>query len=321
MNDGYALAIGSVYQGGSWNHDDSTGTYDVPAVFKSTNNGSTWNRYALNESRGYIYAVAINPTNANIIFAGGQYKDAGNNWVAGLFRTTDGGSNWEETGASIAPNCINDIKFDPFNANKVFAATIQGVYISTNSGSSWQTPSVYMNAEGIAVDPTTTNRLFVGSTQGVYISTDGGSSWTMMNDGLFDKDVNCIDFDAINGVLYVGTDGGGVFRSSVGTPVEDERSESRLPTVAILYQNFPNPFNMSTEIRYELQRSGRVNLSVFDINGRLIRNLADTHQEAGIRRVVWDGKDTYGREVSSGLYIYKLKTADHMEMKKMVLQK
>ena len=321
MSDGYAIAIGSVYQGGSWNHDDDWDTPDVPAVFKSTDNGSNWNRYALDSSGGFIYSITIHPTDTNIIFAGGEHYDAGNNWVAGLYKSTDGGSDWEEIGASIAADCINDVKLDPFNANKIFVGTVQGVYISTNNGSTWQTPSVYMNATCIAVDPTTTNKLFVGCTDGVYISTDGGSSWTMMNDGLFDKDVNCIDFDAINGVLYVGTDGGGVFRSSVGTPVQDDDVQIRLPTAAILYQNFPNPFNMSTEIRYELPNSSRVNLSIFDINGRLIRKLVGAHQEAGLMSVTWDGKDTYGREVSSGLYIYKLQTADHVEMKKMVLQK
>jgi len=322
MDDGYNVAIGSVYQGGSWDHDDYWDTPDVPSVFKSTNNGATWNRYALNTSFGYIYSVAVHPTNTNIIFAGGKYKDAGDNWKAGLFKSTDGGASWDEIGSSITADRVTDLKFDPFNTNKVYAGTLQGVYISTNSGSTWQSPSKYMRVTCISVDSTMTGRIFAGTYwKGIVVSTNGGSSWTEMNDGLFETDVNCMDFDAINGVLYIGTIGSGVFRSSVGTPVEDERNEYRLPNPAILCQNFPNPFNMSTEIQYELHRNGTLNLSVFDINGRLIRNLVDTHQEAGIKRVVWDGKDAYGREVSSGLYIYKLQTADHVEMKKMVLQK
>jgi len=321
MDDGYALALGSVYQGGSWDHDDDTDTPMVPAVFKSTNNGSTWSRYAMNSQNGYVYSIVVHPTSNNTVFAGGRYRNAGNYWVSGLFKTTNGGLNWNEIGASLSAGSVRELKFDPFNANKMYAGTDQGVYMSTNGGTNWQSPSRTMGVECISLDPTSANRLFAGTWQGVYTSTNGGSSWTEMNNGLFDDDVNCMDFDATNGVLYVGTNGGGVFRSSVGTGIDDEPANDNLPTDCILYQNYPNPFNMGTEIQYQLESEGSVKLTIFDINGRIVRHLVDMQHAPGIHRIFWDGKDNSGEDLASGLYIYKIRTKDQTQMKKMVLQK
>ena len=321
MNDGYAVALGSIYQGGSWDHDDDAVTPGVPAVFRSTDQGLNWSRYALSQSEGVVYSLAVHPTNTDIAYAGGRYSDTANNWVTCLFKTTDGGSSWFEIGAGISSYRLNDLQFDPFNTDKIYAGTDDGVYVSIDGGSNWQPPVVNMVVKCIAVDPNIIHRLFAGSLFGVQVSTDGGSTWTPMNEGLFNEDVNCMDFNATHGVLYVGTHGGGVFRSSVGTVIDAESVSNELPNICTLCQNYPNPFNMSTVIRYELNRHGRVNLSVFDINGRLIKKLVDSHQEVGIKRVTWDGKDSNGHDVSSGLYIYKLQTEKYGEMLKMILQK
>ena len=111
-----------------------------------------------------------------------------------------------------------------------------------------------------------------------------------------------------------------VFLNTTITPVIDEGELSQ-PTSFALYQNTPNPFNMDTEIRYALPENGRVRLFIYDMRGRLVRILADGYQTAGTQSIFWDGKDTFGRDVSSGIYLYRLQSNNHVEIRKMVFQK
>jgi hypothetical protein len=83
--------------------------------------------------------------------------------------------------------------------------------------------------------------------------------------------------------------------------------------------NRPNPFNPHTEIRFELARGSRVQLRVFDVNGRLVRVVTDTEMAAGSHRVPWDGTDAVGRAVASGTYLYRLDAAGFTQSRKMVL--
>ncbi len=92
-----------------------------------------------------------------------------------------------------------------------------------------------------------------------------------------------------------------------------------LPKTYSLSQNFPNPFNPVTQISYALPKPGGVNLSVYNILGEEITALIDIQQEPGYYRVVWDGRDELGREVSSGIYFYRLRAGDFISVRRMVL--
>ncbi len=93
------------------------------------------------------------------------------------------------------------------------------------------------------------------------------------------------------------------------------------PMALRLDQNMPNPFNPKTSIRFALTRSGHVKLDVFDVEGRLVRVLADGIREAGDHDLTWDGKDDAGRSLSSGVYFYRLGSKDLSETRKMLLLK
>ena len=87
-----------------------------------------------------------------------------------------------------------------------------------------------------------------------------------------------------------------------------EHRDVLLPSNPKLYQNYPNPFNPSTTIRYALPERAQVDLAVYDIQGRLIRNLASGFREAGQHEAPWDGRDANGRAAASGVYLYSLST-------------
>lgn len=88
-----------------------------------------------------------------------------------------------------------------------------------------------------------------------------------------------------------------------------------------LFQNVPNPFNPSTLIAYQLPEAGRVSLVVYSLLGQPVRALVQDHQEAGYYKVTWDGKDAYGRPVSSGVYLYRFVSKGQVETKRMLLLK
>ncbi len=86
-----------------------------------------------------------------------------------------------------------------------------------------------------------------------------------------------------------------------------------------LTANFPNPFNPSTTISFELPKTGHVKLEVFNVNGALITTLVDEVRESGRHDVLWNGKDAKGVSVASGIYFYRLKAGAEVVTKKMML--
>ncbi|SYZ71804.1 hypothetical protein TRIP_C10003 [Candidatus Zixiibacteriota bacterium] len=98
-------------------------------------------------------------------------------------------------------------------------------------------------------------------------------------------------------------------------------SEEILPRGFSLYQNFPNPFNPTTDISFDLPVTARVELTVYDLLGRNVKVLADGVFPAGHHTLVWDGRDEKGNSAASGIYFYQIKAADFTARKKMILLK
>jgi hypothetical protein len=88
-----------------------------------------------------------------------------------------------------------------------------------------------------------------------------------------------------------------------------------------LWLNYPNPFNRSTEIGFYLPKEEHIKLEIFTMNGERIRTLADERRPPGTHRLVWDGYDNRNQEVSSGIYLYTLKTETFSSSHKMVMLK
>jgi len=86
-----------------------------------------------------------------------------------------------------------------------------------------------------------------------------------------------------------------------------------------LAQNFPNPFNPSTTIRYDMKAKGLVTIKIFDVSGRLVRTLVDEVRDAGSHEAIWEGTNSRGAGVSSGIYFYEMKTKGFSATKKMIL--
>ena len=95
--------------------------------------------------------------------------------------------------------------------------------------------------------------------------------------------------------------------------------QGTVPADYQLHQNYPNPFNAATTIRYGLPDAGKVIVKVFDVLGREVVTLVGTNKSAGHHQVTWNGKSAQGKDVSSGLYFYRIEANDFIDVKKMVL--
>ena len=105
-----------------------------------------------------------------------------------------------------------------------------------------------------------------------------------------------------------------------GTVMRVEKAQA-LPLAAALHQNFPNPFNPSTEIRFDIPTARNVELRIYNQLGQTVRTLVDNRMKAGSYRLKWDGKTEAGHSVSSGVYFYSLEAGDFSQIRKMTLVK
>jgi len=94
-----------------------------------------------------------------------------------------------------------------------------------------------------------------------------------------------------------------------------------VPAALVLYGNHPNPFNPMTEIAFAMPAAGHVKVSVFDVSGRLVKVAADGEYEAGLNQVMWDGTNSVGAAVASGVYVYRLEVRNELLESRMVLLK
>ncbi len=92
-----------------------------------------------------------------------------------------------------------------------------------------------------------------------------------------------------------------------------------VPTEFSLSQNYPNPFNPQTTIRFSLPHSAEVRVVVYDQLGRLVRTLVQGSRPAGTHTVIWDGRNDEGRQVASGVYVYKIISGTRSISRKMLL--
>ena len=96
---------------------------------------------------------------------------------------------------------------------------------------------------------------------------------------------------------------------------------SQLPDLPSLHENYPNPFNPITSFRYDLQKDGLVNITIYDMMGRVVKTLINSYQTAGYKSISWNATNNQSQPVSAGLYLYTIQAGEFRQTKKMVLLK
>lgn len=275
--------------------------------------------------RTFVLGSQVTPT-ANATFPAGTWEAV--NWVA---------ATQSDDYKVLAPTAVDSSSAGP--GWSIFLVTTH-----TTTPSVW-----YVSApdSGYSVD-----NIAPGVPQNLVAAynTGGGNqlSWDANTDPDLQyyrvyRDVNP-DFVASSGNFVTGTattswtdpayDGGSVYYEV--TAVDHDGNESNpaspdivtsvpgrpVPSSFALHQNFPNPFNPSTTIHYDVPRGGgNVKLQIFDLSGRLINTLVDSYQKEGQQTVTWHGRDAAGRPVATGTYFSRLTAPGITQTKKMVMVK
>jgi len=279
------------------------GDYFNGALYKSTDNGLTWEGYiVVNNYNFCIYSTFIE---SSFLLAGTLH---------GLFKSTNGGLNWVQTNI---PNesIIHIIK----SGNSYFAGTIwgSGIYRSDDNGDTWFLTSMHnRDIDGLvsygniiiasALDD-------IDSLSGIYISSDYGLSWLKRNEG-YNSNYIFISLYINSNFVYGGLDN--VWSRHLSELIAIKPISTVIPRQFYLSQNYPNPFNPTTSIRYELPKSGFVNLVVYDALGKELKTLVNEKQSAGTYEAAFNGSN-----YTSGVYFYRLTTENFSETKKMLLIK
>jgi hypothetical protein len=122
---------------------------------------------------------------------------------------------------------------------------------------------------------------------------------------------------SLDGIHLAGADG-----SLINTVARMNSSEVKvIPGAFVLHQNFPNPFNPSTEIRFDLPEAGNVNLAIYNLMGQKIRTLSSDNMTPGYHAIIWDGTNDIGSQVATGMYFYSIQSSEFQATKKMLFLK
>ena len=274
-------------------------------ILTSVNGGSTWDSVTTGTLNNLMDVDFID---ANTGFAAG---DAGT-----LLKTTNHGASWEVIDMSFTTSGFNSV--EALDSDRLFVAGDNGtIFISESGGICWFAPSgmIYESDFNDIVFYDSYSGIIAGNDGLILKTTDAGYSWSPAN-RMFsgdDYDLFSVAFaDANNGIstgktgveVYT-TDGGStwseiapVLNPNAGTITGKRESKVSLE------QNFPNPFNPSTNISYTLPYNASVSLEIFDITGKEVAQLVNAVENKGSHSVSFNASN-----LSSGVYFYSIRVS------------
>ena len=109
--------------------------------------------------------------------------------------------------------------------------------------------------------------------------------------------------------------------NNIQNTVSSKNNSDLLPMKLSLAQNYPNPFNPITFLKYDLPENALVNITIYDMMGKIVKTLVNRSQTAGYKSIHWNATNDKNEPVSSGLYLYKIQAGDFRQAKRMMLLK
>lgn len=225
-----------------------------------------------------------------------------------VYYTTDGGSSWSPANTTFSNS------FGVSFADELTGmAAGNGTDLSTDGGNNWTGTTGQISGDVFALSGLNLNplRWYLVSGSSVYKTSDQGNSFSMdfsQGSALNHIDMKLVriaDYDWICG-FAVGENGTINKYLELPTVTNIDDISGNYPVQFALQQNYPNPFNPSTTIKFKLPVRAHVTLKIVNLLGQEVAMLMDSQQNAGDIQVVWDGKNSSGDQVASGIYFYQL---------------
>jgi len=326
--EGWTVGAGTLYQtedgGATWN------AVEIPAEYKLTkvcglnskkicavgekgtivlseDNGQTWKSVGRGNDTDFIFDFnTVHFINETHGWVGGGMPYPGEIADLGVIgRTTDGGLTW-----SFQENVVRIVSIQFFDQSNGICCGYSGnfygvVYKTSNGGKSWQSVATNRQREyrGLYFVTPKTGWLIgnaVGMEGTILFTTDGGV--TVQPEFKQTRGMSSL-FGLENGHAWA--TGGGILHRRF-SPTLQVTEVSQKP-YSFCLGNYPNPFNPGTAIHFELPTAGYVSLTIYNIQGRMVRRLLDGRHTAGNHTVIWDGAGDNGNAVAAGVYVYRLK--------------
>lgn len=288
-------------------------------VYRSIDSGSSWQQWSFGDVPAPRSVITQPNGNVYAMFGYKMYERIGGFYTVGSWRvSSDKGATWNtgETGSMY------------YSAQADGNRSVFAYRESGGTGGSIQLSIVRIMVNGSTIDWNSIltvggyNSLLSDVFGSIYIANDNGvfkwpyagGAWYPINAGLTNVKASSL-FISPHGHLLVSTPDG-VFRSTVSTLGIDADRETGIPRTTQLYQNFPNPFNPATKIRFDVSKKQFITVKIFNSIGQEVSVLVARVLEPGSYSETWNG---FGN--SSGVYFCRLQSAGESEVKKILLQK
>jgi photosystem II stability/assembly factor-like uncharacterized protein len=229
-----------------------------------------------------------------------------------LLKTNDGGSTWSAIDMSFASNDFNSV--EAINEmNLVLVGDNGTIFLSNDGGISWQGSSSgnYLSNFNDVVFFDALNGVIAGDDGLLLKTVDGGNTWvpsqTAFSGDSYDfysvafADANVGISTGRDGIEVYTTDGGNTWTESAPDNLNSVQNSVKKEDGVKLVQNYPNPFNPTTNISYETAFDANINMSIYDVTGKVVANLVSGYQKAGSHTVNFNASN-----LSSGVYFYTL---------------
>ena len=300
VNEMYGIDLGFA-GGGTFNN-----------LYKSTNGGENWEMLGPfpSSSHGNALAFAFDLTDSMNL-----YVVVDDHWTSlYLFKSTDKGDNWFYVST---PPTFAGIHTDYFIPNRIYQ---KGQYISNDGGLNWFEADSGLTDTSYHLsfyqDKLTTRLLYNLRTDGIYYSSNETIFWQLMKVSktlpIDFQNMRNMLIEPVRKELYLGTTEG-IYKTIIITSVNEyEKKDLDFS----LSQNYPNPFNPSTTIKYQIRENGFVTLKVYNILGKEVATLVNQQQQSGRYEVNFNATN-----LASGVYLYRLRVNDYVDVKKMLLLK
>ena len=280
-------------------------------MYRTTNNGDAWTKLTSFGNNSMIKSIIQKPNGD--LYASSELK---------FYKSTDDGATWSSfllgklnNPATNLDGVIDVINHISDTKNNLYINFGGNFYIkSSDNGVNWEKVSLPRSENVKSILFGANDSLFVTTAFSVFVSTDFGATHTDFSGGLISRMLTSMHKTS-GGNLFVLSNGSGVFkRGKAITSIKV--NEEKLPTVFNLEQNYPNPFNPETTITYSITKPSNISLKVYDVLGNEIATLVNEFQQAGRYSSSFN---TQRSSLTSGVYIYTLRTGSFISTKKMLL--